>query len=261
MPFKINAIVRFKNDYEISLSSGEVILINPETKEEFFLYTGKELTSKELTSLKMFDASVKPFRYVVSLLAKHSYTTMMIKDKLSARKVSEDVIEDILTRLTSNGLLNDEMYAKERANYLIKTKNAAKNAVINDLLKKGIDRFLIEDIIAMYPDFEQRQLMKIVPKLLVRNNKKSHKKAKDNIMSKLLRDGFTYSDINSALSAFTFADYINEEENLARDGQALLRGRALKSDTERNLLYNKLSKAGYPHASIKAWLEGNSYED
>lgn len=243
------------------LDNGETLFVHSETKEEFFLYTGKEIAGDELVKLQAFDASVKPFRYAVNLLTKHSYTTAMVTDKLVMRKVSPEVISAIITRLTNSGLLNDEAYAKERANYLIKTKNAAKNAVISDLRKKGIDPFMIDDIIANYPDFEARQLMIIIPKLLVRNNKKSHKKAKDSIVNKLLRDGFSYSDINSALSAFTFEEYINEADNLAREAAILTRGKTLLSDTERNLLYNKLNKAGYAYQSIKAWLEGNTYED
>lgn len=254
-------ITSVKEGYDILLSTDETLSVTNETKEEFLLYTGKELTKAELKKMKVFDESVKPFRYAVNLLLRQSYPTRTVKDKLIKRKVSDKVITDVINRLTVSGLLNDEAYAKERAYYLINTKNAAKNAVISDLKNKGINNFLIEDILATYPDFEQKQLMKIVPKLLKRHTKLSHQKAKERIIAKLLRDGFTYIHINNALEAFSFADYINEDENLKRDVEKLLGSKKSSDENASKLVYNKLSKSGYPHHKIKATLEGINYED
>lgn len=254
-------ITSVKGGYDVVLSTDEILTVSNETKEEFLLYTGKELSKAEIKQMKSFDESVKPFRYAVNLLLRQSYPTRTIKDKLIKRKVNDKVIADVIKRLTASGLLNDEEYAKERAYYLINTKNAAKNAVIRDLKDKGINSFLIEDIIASYPDFEEKQLMKIVPKLLKRHTKLSHQKAKDRIIAKLIRDGFTYGHINSVLGAFSFTDYINEDENLKRDALKFLGSGKLSDENTSKLVYNKLSKSGYPHNKIKAILEGINYED
>ncbi len=252
---KIKSITFLQKVYEVIIDNGEVLTIDPKTKEEFFLYVGKELTAQDIRAIKQFENILKPYQYTLRLLTRGAYTTKMIKDKLVLRKVDDDVIYSVLEKLKTLGLVNDAEYAKERINFLINTKNAAKRAIINDLRKKGISDEVTQRLLAEYPAFEIEHIEKLVPKLLKRYQKLSLYKAKEKLMTKLYTDGFTRDNISSALHDFDYSEYINEDENLENDFNKLLNRRLKAGEDKRDMVYNKLTKAGYPKAKIRIIIE------
>lgn len=258
---KIIEISKTKKGYDLRFDNETTLFISDRTKEEFFIYKGKTLESAEYQKLIEFEETTSPYAYTLTLLARQNYASRTIKEKLRRRKVDEKTIYKVVERLIVNGLINDEEYAKERANYLIKTKNASKKAVIRDLSEKGINKFTIEDILNSYPDDEESKLAKIIQKLLPRYTKLSLRGAEEKISAKLSRDGFSYSDIKDAIRKFNLPDYIDEEKNLTLLADKLWAQAARTPEKRREVVYNKLSKAGYPAAKIKTYLEGIYDED
>lgn len=258
---KIEALIVRKKSIDLILNTGESISISPDTQREFFLYTGKELSDNELKKLRAYENTSLFLNYALKVLSRASYTAYEIKLKLQKRNASDEVIKDIIKRLKEYHLLNDEDYAKERINYLITVKHASRRYIENDLKTRGINFHMIEDLLSNVSAFEKEELIKLMPKLIRARSKESLRMAKEKILSKLYSEGYESSAINEALSAFVLEDYINEDENLLKAGEKLCKKHPLTDEKSHKLVYNKLSKAGYPHHKIIEYLRERTYEN
>lgn len=246
-------ILFFDNEEELNIS------IN--TKNEFFLYVGKEISKQTLKEIKHYEANTLHLNYAIKLLSRMAYTAFEIKEKLRKRAVDEEVIKEIIKKLQDFKLLDDLNYAKEKVQYLINVKGASKKAIINELKRRGINYHTIEDVISAIPAFEVEELMKKIPKLINRYHKESLKAASLKINQKLYNDGYLSENINEALSHFKLEDYIDEDKNIEIYYELVMKSERRKGKNDIKVVYNKLSKAGYPHHKITLILKEQINED
>lgn len=258
---KIIDIKYKKKTITLYFDNGETFDISENTKNEFFLYGGKEISAKDLKAIKHFEGLMSHFNYAVRVLSRGAYTTYEIKQKLLKRQVPETTIKEIIKRLKASNLLDDALYTKERINYLISHKGASKRTIISDLKRRGVDYFIIEDTMAKVRDFEVSELYKKITKLIKRYKSESLLRASQKILQKLYNEGYESKIINEAIAAFTLEDYINEDENLQKHYEKVVTALAKKGEVDPKVVYNKLSKAGYPHAKIKMIIKEHIYED
>lgn len=258
---KIIDIKRTKKTLTLIFSDNTTRTISHDTAREFFIYTGKDVSEADLQKITTYESETKHYQYALALLNRGSYTVLEIKNKLRKRIEDENVITAIIERLKTIGLLDDTRYAKERAAFLLHHKKASRRSIKNDLIKKGIHPFLIEETFATLPEIEVMQIKTLIPKLIKRYAKESLKMAEHKIMAKLMQDGFQTNAIKTALDDFTLSDFIHEDQNLQNFFHKTLRQRFKPGNDRRKVVYNKLSKAGYPHHKINQLLEEHLNEN
>lgn len=258
---KVIDIKRTKKTITLVFSNDTTLNISPDTVREFFIYTGKELSDGELQQIITYESETKHYQYALSVLNRGPYTVHEMKTKLKKRFVEDEAISKIISRLKENNFLNDTLYAKERALFLLNHKKASRRAIKNDLVKKGIHLFLIEEVFSTLPEMEVAQIRLLMPKLIKRYAKESLFMAGIKINNKLIQDGFQSAAIKESISDFRLSDYINEDENLQKFFEKTLRQRVKPGHDRRKVVYNKLSQAGYPHHKIIQILEENLDEN
>lgn len=258
---KVIDIKRTKKTTTLIFSNDTTLSISPDTVREFFIYTGKEISDNELHQIKSYEGETKHYQYALGVLNRGPYTVYEMKAKLRKRFVEEEVISTIISRLKDNNFLNDSLYAKERAAFLANHKKASRRAIKNDLIKKGIHPFLIEEVLRTLPEMEVAQIRLLMPKLIKQYAKESLFMAGMKINHKLMQDGFQSAAIKEAVSAFNLSDFINEDENLQKLYEKTNRQRVKAGRDGRKVVYNKLSQAGYPHHKIIQLLEENLNEN
>ena len=161
--------------------------ISPERASELLFAGGYEM------------AKAKALR----LLGGRAYTRKKLVDKL-CEKFPFEVCEKAADRMGELGLIDDEAYARDYAEYLYKEKGCGKRKIIQSLKEKGIGEFIIEDVLSemdLDDNFERAKEMA---------QKKKHgndPKEKQRTYSYLLRQGYGYETIKQVLE-----DIFSEEE-------------------------------------------------
>lgn len=109
--------------------------------------------------------------------------------------VPKQVTERVLDRLIQKGYVDDEKFAR----YWVENRNIQKGTSVRklsyELAQKGVDRRIIKDIIQKYPRDEKSELTKMIAK------KQSKYPDETKLIAYLVRQGFSYDDVRSALSS------------------------------------------------------------
>lgn len=168
----------------------------------------KEINEDELTELIDSVSFRRAYNKGLDLLSRRPYGVNELIKKLCEKGHEKEASQKACDRLLELGLLNDEEYARILANDLLQRKNYSTKRIKQELSFRGIPREIIENTVdSLDNDAENRIILVIKKKYINKlNDEKGRKRAVDGLM----RLGFSYSEIKSALkqiSEFTEEEY------------------------------------------------------
>ncbi len=168
----------------------------------------KEINEDELTELLDAVSFRRAYNKGLDYLSRRPYGEKELLKKLCEKGHEKESSEKACERLIELGLLNDEEYARILADDLIKRKNYSIKRVKQELAYRGIAREIIEITVdTLDNDAENRIILVVKKKYLNKlNDEKGRKRAIDGLM----RLGFSYSDIKSALRKVS--EFTEEED-------------------------------------------------
>jgi len=79
-------------------------------------------------------------------LSRRPHSLMELKEKFIKKGFSQETIDTVLAKHCSQGYLNDEEVSLRWASTLVRTRGWGKEKIFYYLLKKGIDRDIIEKV-------------------------------------------------------------------------------------------------------------------
>ena len=168
----------------------------------------KEINEEELTELLDAVSFRRAYNKGLDLLSRRPYGTKELIKKLCEKGHEKEASEKACERLSELGILNDEEYARILSNDLMNRKSYSIKRVRQELAYRGIAREIIENTVdSLDNDAENRIILVIKKKYL---NKLSDEKGRRRAIDGLMRLGFSYSDIKSALREVT---ELTEEED------------------------------------------------
>ena len=197
---RVNIFVNEK--YEFSLDLAQVV--------DYKIKVGTTLTQEKLEELKHASEFGKLYQRTLewTLTRPHSVkeTRDYLRRKRSKREAenrikekhipifSDDDIEKIIGILIERKYLNDYNFTK----YYLENKNVKKGASLKklklDLMKKGIDKVVIEEILASEnPRNDEEEIQKIIAK-------KRKKYDDEKLIQYLVRQGFDFQLARAAVS-------------------------------------------------------------
>ncbi len=167
----------------------------------------KEINEDELTELLDSVSFRRAYNKGLDLLSRRPYGVKELIKKLCEKGHEKDASQKACDRLLELGLLNDEEYSRILANDLLNRKNCSTKRIRQELSFRGISREIIENTVdSLDNDAENRIILVIKKKYINKiNDEKGRKRAVDG----LLRLGFSYSEIKSALNQV--AEFTEEE--------------------------------------------------
>ena len=167
----------------------------------------KEINEEELTEL--FDAVSfrRAYNKGLDLLSRRPHGTKELIKKLCEKGHEKESAEKACDRLLELGLLNDEEFARLLANELYERKGYGIKRINQELIFRGIDREIAENTIESLDIDTQTRIILVIKKKYINkiNDEKGRKRAIDGLM----RLGYSYSDIKSALNSIS--DFCEEE--------------------------------------------------
>ena len=167
----------------------------------------KEINEEELTELLDSVSFRRAYNKGLDLLSRRPYGIKELIKKLCEKGHERDAAEKACERLRELGLLNDEIYAEILAKELIERKNYSIKRVKQELLFRGVSREIVDNTVdSLDNDAEYRIILVIKKKYINKlNDEKGRKRAIDGLM----RLGYSYSQIKSALNSI---DEYSEDE-------------------------------------------------
>lgn len=176
-------------DGEYAVSIDTVTLISSGKR------TGSEITDEELYDLIELSKLNRAKEKAMYLLEYRQRSSREIEEKLLPL-YGEKATEAAVERLTDLGLINDESFARDYARNLLEVKRFSGKRVLYEMMKKGIDKELAEEIIEEYDTDPVEQIIEVINRKYLRslNDEKGRKR----IISGLRNMGYGWEDIKEA---------------------------------------------------------------
>ena len=167
----------------------------------------KEINEDELTELLDSVSFRRAYNKGLDLLSRRPYGVKELIKKLCEKGHEKDASQKACERLLELGLLNDEEYARILSDDLINRKNYGVKRVKQELAFRGISREIIENTIDSLDNNAENRIILVIKKKYL--NKLNDEKGRKRAIDGLMRLGFSYSEIKSALNQV--AEFTEEE--------------------------------------------------
>jgi regulatory protein len=174
--------------YSFSLGEGELLKMG--------LHSGQELTEQELASFRDESDYGKWFDKTLNLLSYRMRSEWELRDYLKRKKAPEEFVEKILNKLSINGYVNDEQFAKRWVENRRLLKPTSRRKLSMELKQKRIPSDIIDKVLA--DDKDQVSERELLRQLVEKKRARYPDKLK--FMQYLARQGYNYDDIKSVLS-------------------------------------------------------------
>lgn len=174
--------------------------IDTETIIKFRYRPGMEITEEQLHELITASDMRRAKERALYLLEYRSHAKKELVEKIQ-RTTSKQAAEAAVERMEELGLVNDRDYAKRYMAELFHRKGYAADRVKYELIKKGIDREIVAELLEDETPEPVDKIKEIVEKKYLRylQDEKGYRRA----VNGLQRLGYRYEDIKRALSFFS----------------------------------------------------------
>lgn len=260
---RITTQKKSKNRFNIFLDDGqgeaygfsvdEAILI------EYKLRKNLELDSSMIDTLIQKDTLHKSYTQTINFLSYRMRTKKEINDYLVKKEVDPEHITQIIEKLLSAKLLDDEQFAAMFVRTRINTSSKGPMLIKKELIEKGVAASIAELAVEQFPyEVQYEKILKWMEKKLDQQKKESFRKQIQRLQATLVQKGFTQDVIKDALSNINeekdadaeWKALVHQGEKLFRKHQAKLEGYSL-----RNKVKEGLYRKGFTIDSINKFLE------
>lgn len=156
-----------------------------------------EADEEELFLLKALGEEHDAYEKALRLLSMRAHGEKELKRKLR-QKYSEKASESAIQRLVENGLIDDEKFARELAEELLRRKNYSPERIKNELINRGIDRETAKNAANALDIDKKEGIINIINKFHLPES--PTKKDVDRLLRRLLTAGYSMSEIREVIS-------------------------------------------------------------
>lgn len=161
---------------------------------------GSDITDEELYELIKSSDERRAREKALYLLEHRSHSKKELKEKIIKSGVPKETAEAAAGHMEEIGLVNDAEYARNYARMLFDRKQFGVRRVRQELKLKGITEDIIEEVIG---DFSPEYAPEVIQNLLMRKYPlyAEDEKVKKRAVSAMMRLGYSYDDIKTAMNA------------------------------------------------------------
>lgn len=198
---EITELCEYKGDtWQIELDGDRKYYVNGSIVGEYELEKGQTITNGELSRIKDADTLRKAKKRALYLLGERMMCRGELLSKLT-KTYGEEIAEQAADYVCDLGYVNDEQYAPKLADYLIKRKKLGVRRARYEMLRRGLDRELVENTLADIPDDEiDEELTALISKKY--SQKVSDYDNRRRTIAALARRGYDFGAIKRCIDAF-----------------------------------------------------------
>lgn len=123
-----------------------------------WLYIGQELSDAKIAELQAEDAREVAFQRALHFLEYRQRAASEVRRNLVKHKTPEDVIEDVLERLKSNGYIDDTRFAQAWIENRSAFRPRSKRALAVELLQHGLEQETIQNALENLDETQEETL-------------------------------------------------------------------------------------------------------
>ena len=165
---------------------------------------GKDIDDEDLHEIIRLSNERRAKEKALWLISYRDHSKKELADKIK-RTCDEESADKAVERMEELGLVNDESYALHYAQKLIFTKHMAKNAVVYELARKGIDKELAAEILDEIEVDSSEQIRIIIDK---KYKNISDEKIRRRAVAALQRLGYRWDEIKGVIEEYAEDDSI-----------------------------------------------------
>ena len=144
-----------RTKYAVAIDGECVFTLYKGELSRYRIREGGELSEEAFAEIMQTLLPKRAKLRCMNLLKSRSYTRRQLMDKLRAGKYPEAVIEEALSYVESYGYVDDAAYARSYVEDQIEKKGLTR--IEEELLRKGVDRSLIEEAVSLVQEKDGRQ--------------------------------------------------------------------------------------------------------
>lgn len=152
------------------------------------------------------DLYEKYYTFALRFLSYRPRSVKEVRDRLEKKKASPEVIEKVIRSLLSSKFLDDAQFARSWVESRLRSRPKALSILKQELIQKGIQREIIEDILPDRCVTDNESIKKLVEKAERKYRNLDPKEQKQKIAAYLGRRGYSWDTISPAID-----DYSSEE--------------------------------------------------
>ncbi len=183
------------------LSNGKTIYLDSETAYKYRVDTATEYTDEEFEEILCDSEYNLTKNRAFNILEYRAHSKKELFDKL-CEKTDEDTAFAVVEKMCELGLVNDKALLRDKLENLLNVKKYGIKRATNDLLLKGFDRDEIESAIEEMEYDEFSVVCEIIERRYADELPESDIKGRQRILAALMRRGFSYDDIKSAMAEY-----------------------------------------------------------
>ncbi len=198
---KINKFKKIgSNKYKIYFDNESLIVYEDVILKYNLLYK-KDIDNDLLIEINKENYKSSIYDVSIKYISVRMRSKKELEEYLKKKKYDQKDIEETIKRLQSQDLLNDEKFAKSYINDKLYLTNYGLTKVKNDLLKLGVEEYIIDAIVNNI-DLQviNDKLSKIIDKELKINSKLPTNKLNNKIINRCINLGYNYEDILNILN-------------------------------------------------------------
>lgn len=157
-----------------------------------------DISSAQLEQLTELITHRKAYLKGIDLLSRRDHSVGELVDKL-ARTFPRELCKEVVGEISQRGYVDDRNFAENYTRYLVRTKHFGKARIRDELYKKKLSSLIISEVLTSVEE-ETDPVASITLLLQTKFSLKlSNQKDIRRTVNSLIRMGYTYSDIRTAL--------------------------------------------------------------
>lgn len=201
---KITSLKIYKGSiFEAVTDDSRKYYLHADIVNDFDLHEGSEFDREQLRKIIYASNFRRAYQRALYLLDYRDYSAKEMLGKLIETYKNESLCTAVLERLKEHKFIDDERYAEKLARKYTEIKKFGYRRALNEIMRKGIDRFTAEDSLENYSEKFSENLAELIEKkysyfLSDSSDRKSIEKVKNS----LARYGYDFSEINRAVKEY-----------------------------------------------------------
>ena len=185
--------------YRVQFEDGTVMRLYRQTVEDFALYSGKELEEDEWSRLQTAAGEMSAKMRAVRIVSASAVSKRDLQQRLIQKGEDPDQAKAAVKWMEDLSLVDDRKTAQQIVERCV-SKGYGISRAKQALYEKRIRKTLWDDVLADYPDQQDKILAFLESRLDAESDEKDIRKAVD----ALLRRGHSYGNVRRALDRLSF---------------------------------------------------------